>query len=210
MLLNHSILQQLSRIILLVTATGLLAACNQTGTGNQAATTAVAPQPSAFDLAVSKDGKIQVPYVDYRKDWSQVGVNAVAGPDGKTIAQLHIVYAEPAVVEAYRKTGQFPDGAVLIKELQSAKSGDLTTGHVTWSGDVLGWFVMIKDRKNRFPNNPLWAEGWGWAQFDADKPTLTKTSAFASDCQSCHEPAKAKDWVYVDDYPNLRAAALHR
>ena len=30
--------------------------------------------------------------------------------------------------------------------------------------------VLIKDAKGRYPGNPLWGDGWGWALFKADSP----------------------------------------
>ena len=47
----------------------------------------------------------------------------------------------------------------------------MTTGDARWATNkTIVWFVMIKDTKNRFPNNPLWGDGWGWALFKADAP----------------------------------------
>ena len=30
---------------------------------------------------------------------------------------MHAVYASPGAIDTYRKTGHFPDGAVLVKEV---------------------------------------------------------------------------------------------
>src|SRR3546814_19256354 len=77
-----------------------------------------------------------------------------------------IVYTQPKSVEAYRSTGHFPDGTVLVKELYEGASDDLTTGRVSWSGKAAGWFVMVKDDTNRFSGNPRWGDGWGWSFFE--------------------------------------------
>ena len=72
-------------------------------------------------------------------------------------------------------------------------------------GDKLkGWFVMVKDSKGTHPGNPLWGDGWGWSWFDADKPLKTTSTDYHSDCQGCHVPATATDWIYVNGYPVLR------
>ena len=47
------------------------------------------------------------------------------------------------------------------------------------------WFVMIKDEKGRYPGNPLWGDGWGWALFKTDAPdkqiaTTTREIAWAA------------------------------
>ena len=45
----------------------------------------------------------------------------------------------------------------------------MTTGDAHWaSGTKL--FVLIKDEKGRFTDNPLWGDGWGWALFKSDAP----------------------------------------
>jgi hypothetical protein len=41
----------------------------------------------------------------------------------------------------------------------------MTTGDAHWATDIKVWFVLIKDSKGRYKNNPLWGDGWGWALF---------------------------------------------
>jgi hypothetical protein len=61
----------------------------------------------------------------------------------------------------------------------------------------------VKDGTERFPESPLWKEGWGWALFRADAPGKNAATSFAADCQGCHLPARETDWVYVQGYPRL-------
>ena len=54
-----------------------------------------------------------------------------AGPWLKTRSgskQLHVVYASPGTIAAYRKDGHFPDGTVLVKEVFNTKTKEMTTG----------------------------------------------------------------------------------
>ena len=67
------------------------------------------------------------------------------------------------------------------------------------------WFVLIKDEKHRFPNNPLWGDGWGWALFKADAPDKQVATDYKKDCLDCHVPAKSTDWIYVKGYPVLQS-----
>ncbi|MFD2029421.1 hypothetical protein ACFSKM_02005 [Ancylobacter dichloromethanicus] len=30
---------------------------------------------------------------------------------------------------------------------------------------------MVKSSTDKFPENKLWGDGWGWSWFDADNPT---------------------------------------
>lgn len=151
---------------------------------------------------VGKDGSIQVPDVDYRKDWAFLGTFSVQGDDGA--ADLHTVYTQPETLAAYRETGTFPDGAVLIKELFKTTTDDLTTGRVSWATDRAGWFVMVKDSANSFPENPLWGDGWGWAFFNPDNPEKTITKDYKAECLGCHEPVRDTDLSYVMGYPALQ------
>ena len=109
---------------------------------------------------------------------------------------------QPKAIAAYRKTGKFPDGAVLVKELLNAKTGPMTTGTISWGHEIEGWFIMVKDTKSRFPGNKLWGDGWGWSLFDAGKNLTTKD--YKAECLGCHIPANRNDWVYVEGYPILR------
>lgn len=92
-----------------------------------------------------------------------------------------------------------------MKELRPSHSGTYTTGeNVSYAvGELKQWFVMIKDTQNRFPDNPLWGDGWGWALFKPDAPARNVATSYKADCLGCHVPAKATDWVYVEAYPTL-------
>lgn len=65
--------------------------------------------------------------LDYRRSVF-IGTWAVGDADGTH--ELHQVYTQPEAISAYLATGQFPDGTVIIKELQEAQTGDFTTGSV--------------------------------------------------------------------------------
>ena len=167
--------------------------------GNQAV---LGQSTSEFSPYVDADGAISVP-PDFR-EWAFLGTWSIAGDDEEGgAAGFHHVYTQPETIVSYRRTGEFPDGAVLVKELIETETGDMTTGRVSWAKRVSGWFVMIKDRQGRFKGNPLWGDGWGWALFDADDPATTVTEDYKSDCIPCHVPAEKDDWVYVRGYPVL-------
>jgi len=157
----------------------------------------------AFSPYVDAAGGITLPDpAMVRATWGFLGVYAVQGEDG--VEQFHAVYTRPDAIAAYRETGEFPDGAVLVKEVRAASGGPLTTGAVAWGGAEVLWFVMVRDRQGRFPGNPLWAEGWGWALFHAEDPAVNAATDFRADCMACHEPARGTEWVYTQGYPVLR------
>jgi Cytochrome P460 len=116
---------------------------------------------------------------------------------------MHFTYASPRAAECYRKHGGFADGTVLVKEVFGTDHAQMTTGDAHWASGTKVWFILIKDEKNRFPGNPLWADGWGWALFKADAPDKQVAVDYKKDCFGCHLPAKSPDWIYVQGYPVL-------
>ena len=154
-----------------------------------------------FSPYVDANGNISFPH-GFRTSMVHLGSWFV--PEGGANG-FHDVYTEKESVEAYRKTGHFPDGATIVKELRAANAGTYSTGaNVSYATDGLNqWFVMIKDEKGRFEDNPLWGDGWGWALFKPDDWETNVASDYKVDCLGCHVPAKAKDWVYTEAYPTL-------
>ena len=151
---------------------------------------------------VDDKGNLRVPS-DYRTAYQMLGSWAVAKDDGPGSKEMHMVYASPGTIAAYRKDGHFPDGTVLVKEVFKTTTKDMTTGTVSSAGTLAGWFVMVKDSVGRFPGNKLWGDGWGWSWFDATNPRKTTSTDYTTDCQSCHEPARQSDWIYTHGYPVL-------
>lgn len=149
---------------------------------------------------VDKAGNIRKP-ADVRDLNQLLGTYSVVDLNNDT--ELHVTYASPGAAQYYRKNGKFADGTVLVKEVFGTDHGSMTTGEVHWAKATKVWFVMIKDDKGRYPGNPLWGDGWGWALFKADAPDKQVATNYKKDCMGCHVPAKTTDWVYVQGYPVL-------
>ena len=160
-----------------------------------------APLPSF----VEADGTINFPG-RVRNHWIHLGSWGSADISKEEQAH-HDVYTQPETLAAFQKTGNFPDGGVLIKELRKVEHGNMTTGHVTWAGDEILWFVLIKDATGRFSEHPNWGEGWGWALFNAGATEKNASTNYQADCLGCHIPAQSTDWIYVQGYPALRAVS---
>jgi hypothetical protein len=158
------------------------------------------PKAEAVDDAA---GNLHVPDA-YRTAYQSLGSWAVAADQGQGSKELHLVYASPGTVNAYRNDGHFPDGAVLVKEVFQAATGPMTTGTVSHAETLKGWFVMMRDNNGRHPGNALWGDGWGWSWFDAADPSKTTSTDYRANCKPCHLPAQASDWVYAAGYPSLR------
>jgi Cytochrome P460 len=159
--------------------------------------------PSYAASVVDADGNLRVPD-NYRTTYELLGSWAVATDEGRGSKELHVVLASPGSIEAYRKDGHFPDGTVLVKEVFKTATREMTTGTVSRADKLNGWFVMVKDGTGRHSGHPLWGDGWGWSWFDAAEPSRTTSTNYKINCRSCHVPAQASDWVYVDGYPALK------
>jgi hypothetical protein len=164
------------------------------------------PQPSIqppAEVVVDADGNLHVPAA-YRITYQLLGSWAIAVDQSEGSKELHVVYASPGTIAAYRKDGRFPDGAVLVKEVFQAATAPMTTGTVSHADTLKGWFVMVKDSSGQHSGNKLWGDGWGWSWFDATNPSKTTSTDYKVNCQSCHVPARASDWIYTGGYPTLR------
>lgn len=168
--------------------------------------------PDTYSTYVDAKGNISRPD-NFRQDWVHLGTWFVKNDEHASGPGVHDVYANPSAVAGFKSSGQWPDGTVLVKAITNIKEKQLTTGNAQWAGDPAVWFVMVRDRKNRFPNNAAWGEGWGWALFNADNPDKNVTTTWKGEgfnnCFGCHLPAKATDWVYIDGYPTVREHAKY-
>ena len=165
-----------------------------------------------FSKYVDAKGNISRPE-NFRQNWVHLGTWLVKNDEHAQGPGVHDVYANPESVKAFKKNGQWPDGTVLVKEISGIVEERLTTGTAQWAGDVGVWFVMVRDRENRFPDNKAWGEGWGWALFKADDPAKNTTTTWKGEgfnnCFGCHVPAKNTEWVFIDGYPTVRDAAKY-
>ena len=164
---------------------------------------AAATHASITQAVVDGTGNLRVP-ADYRTAYQFLGSWAVAADQGQGSKEVHVVYASPGAIAAYRKDGRFPDGSVLVKEVFAATTSTMTTGTVSHAQNLKGWFVMVKDSRNSHPDNKLWGNGWAWSWFDVPNPLKSASTDYKVDCLTCHVPARATDWIYVQGYPPLK------
>ncbi|MDH5739600.1 MAG: cytochrome P460 family protein, partial [Nitrospira sp.] len=146
--------------------------------------------------------------------WAHANTDKTLETDGPGLHEYHVVHTQPETITHYQKTGQFPDGAVLVKELLNAKTMAMTTGPaVGHATTTKGWFVLVRDTKGRYKDSKLWGNGWGWSLFNADDQTHTVTKNFKIECVPCHLPAKQlastdtveeDKWIYTLGYPVLQ------
>lgn len=118
--------------------------------------------------------------------------------------EFHHVYIDPASFARYRKTGTFPNGTVIVKELAGVGAKSSASGNGYFAGEFIGVAVAVKDSR-RFAREP-----GNWAYFSfmgEDGKALARAKAQATAaCNACHQQNAAEDWVFTQHYPVLRAA----
>ena len=191
--------------------TGLLAAAAFTGAcATLFYTERVAAQARPTSAVFTEDGKLMLPK-GYRK-WVFIGApltpNGLNG--GKAgFPEFHHVYVEAHNLEAYQKTGQFPEGTVIAKELTRVQDPKFPDGSRTepsgrgfFNGEFNGMDVTVKDSKRFSKTN-----GWGFFNFGHHPLPYEAAAAEApkSECAGCHMANVAKtDMTWVQFYPVLR------
>ena len=152
----------------------------------------------------NNDGELERP-IGYRK-WIYVGTpltpNDMNG--GKApFPEFHTVYMNPDAYNHYERTGRFPDGTVLVKELISVGTKEASSGNGYFMGEFIGLEVSMKD-KTRFGDEP---GNWAYFSFGHKYPLKGKAKAqAASSCNDCHSGEADDDYVFTQYYPVLRAA----
>jgi hypothetical protein len=179
-----------------------------------AAPPASAPPASSQTKATAKtafveftaDGKLKQP-VGYRK-WVYVGEVVTPNDmnDGEaSFPEYHAVYMDPESFAHYEKTGKYPDGTVLIKELSSVGTKNAPSGNGYFQGEFTGLEAAIKDSK-RFKDEP---GSWAYFSFGHKYPLKAEVAKNTpAACNKCHQDnAEKDDWVFSAYYPVLREAA---
>jgi hypothetical protein len=173
-------------------------------------TSSVAADTQRSTAVFDSDGKLKLP-TGYRR-WVFVG--APLTPDGLNngkagFPEYHHVYIEEKNLDVYLKTGSFPEGTVIVKELTRVLNPTFPDGSRTepsgrgyFNGEFNGMDVTVKDSK-RFANT----NGWGFFNFGHHPLPYAESAkeASAAECASCHAAFVAKtDMTWIQFYPMLR------
>ena len=169
----------------------------------------VVAQAQGSAAVFTSDGKLQIP-TGFRR-W--VFVCAPLTPNGlnggkANFPEFHNVYIQAQNVEAYMKTGQFPEGTVIVKELTRLLNPTFPDGSRTepsgrgfFNGAFNGIDLTVKDSKRFATTN-----GWGFFTFGHHPLPYEKTAAEApaAVCANCHKANVAKtDMTWIQFYPVL-------
>ena len=147
--------------------------------------------------------------VGYR-EWIFVGAPVTPNDmnDGKAaFPEFHNVYIDPVSWAQYKKTGQFPEGTVIVKELVSVGSKSAPSGNGYFEGEFIGLEAAVKsaDKHPKEPGN------WGYYSFTQSGAAPLKVTALklTASCNACHQASAKQDYVFTQYYPVLRAAGKH-
>ncbi|MDL1867412.1 cytochrome P460 [Betaproteobacteria bacterium PRO4] len=142
------------------------------------------------------------------REWVMVGTQVTPDElnDGKApFTEIRTVYVDPESYAHWKKTGEFRDGTVTVKELVSV--GDRKgpgSGNGYFMGDYIGLEASVKDSQ-RFASEP---GNWAFYIFYVPGTPLVAAAKTlpTADCAACHKDNAKPDMVYTQFYPVLRAA----
>lgn len=180
----------------------LLVACTVCASGQPGRPVSATAQSPTF-LA---DGRLERP-AGYRS-WVYVGAPLTPNDMNNGQAafpEFHSVYIDPESFEAYKRTGEWREGTVLLKELVTVGAKSSTSGKGYFMGDFVGLEAAVKSAE-RFPDEP---GNWGFFRFtdEAGGPPHRSASLLpAASCSACHTASADDDSVFTQHYPVLRAA----
>jgi hypothetical protein len=147
------------------------------------------------DAAFAADGQLLFP-ADYR-EW----VYLSSGFDMSYRASMQTdshsfdnVFVNPAAYRAFRATGHWPDGTVLVLEVRRAQQRGSINRSGSFQGEPQGLEVHLRDSA-RFAEQ--------WAFFGFDNSRTGKLIARSADCYACHAAHAAVDTTFVQFYPTL-------
>jgi len=188
--------------------------------GVRAASVAIVGWPAVMNTSVAQNVKAApgdassaygVTLPPGYRDWSVISIARVGG----IVNDLRVKLGNDVAIKTYRdgKTW-FPDGAVIARLAYRAVASEennaviraaaehqgLPPDQVTRllaesviAGPALNVQIMVKDSKKYAATG-----GWGFAQFTNGK---ADTGPVLKTCFSCHEPAKARDFVFTSYSP---------
>jgi hypothetical protein len=184
----------------------------------------VAAQTRQSAAVFDSQGRMQEPDPTVFRKWVFVG--APLTPEGlndgkyncnadgtnctrSNFPEYHHVYIEQKNVDDYLKTGEFPEGTVIVKELTRVLdpkfpdgSRQEPSGRGYFNGAYNGIDVTVKDSKRFAKTN-----NWGFFTFGHHPLPYAKTAAESpqTECAFCHQQFVSQtDMTWIQFYPILR------
>ena len=129
--------------------------------------------------------------------------------DGKAgFPEYHNVYVPKPVLDAFKRTGDYPEGSIFVKELQLTLppsenpdgSRTISSGRGYFPGAFNGMDVMVKDSKRCASTS-----NWCFFNFGHHAQPYEKVSAIipADKCAACHAANADKNMHFTEFYQLL-------
>ncbi len=122
--------------------------------------------------------------------------------------EYHNVYVQRGAFKHYRETGTWPEGTMMVKELQLTKAGGdfedgsrlEVSGRGYFPSAVNGLDVSVKDSARFAETN-----NWGYFNFGHHAPPYAVSAAAlpAGACAQCHIDNADEDMVYTNFYESI-------
>lgn len=122
--------------------------------------------------------------------------------------EFHNVYVEPAAYDYYVQHGKWPEGTMMVKELQLTQPGTFpdgsrveVSGRGYFPGVTNGMDVSVKDSKRFADTN-----GWGFFNFGHHAAPYAESAMEApvESCAGCHIASAHEDMVFTGFYQLLK------
>ncbi|MEO9685562.1 MAG: cytochrome P460 family protein [Tateyamaria sp.] len=175
---------------------------------NQTSTPALAQDSADWKPKWTDGGELILP--EGYREWVYLGSpltpNALNGGQAG-FPEYHNVYVHPSAYAIYKETKEFPEGTILLKELQltmEAQEDDGSRSEVSGRGYFPGAFngidISVKD-STRFSES----QNWGFFNFGHHAPPYAATAAAApvEGCAQCHIDNADEDMVFSRFYQVL-------
>jgi hypothetical protein len=180
-------------------------------------TAAEQPDQRATTAIFTTDGAVRLPS-DYRH-WQHVGTrvktsgNSVLDGSKIVVPQVMNAFVEPKAFDAFRRTGQWPEGTQIVKEFSTLKTGagcdpssficSTPFGFGLFENSYDGLGMMVKD-SGRFSAE---TGHWGYFSFETKGtgrfPTVSPVRP-RGQCSACHEAlARSSDYVFSSTHIGL-------
>ncbi|MBC8270338.1 MAG: cytochrome P460 family protein [Rhodospirillaceae bacterium] len=167
----------------------------------------VSAQEFTYTPQFNSKNELMLPRNHIWREWVYSG--AIVTPnslkDGAApFPEFHSVWGEPGAYAYYKKTGKFPEGTGIAKELGLVGSTEAVSGNGFFMGKLQGFEITIKSKK-LYPNEP---GNWAYYTFGHHAEPYNKSAKKmpAEACNACHESTAADDFVFTQYYPFLAAA----
>jgi Cytochrome P460 len=190
---TYHLFRRASHLLATVGAAIVIVGCSKRSEG-----TGFAKDSRVSRATFSRGGEVQLP-LSYRQ-WVHVGTSVkfkgMNVLDGTPITSPEMLdaYVEPSAMAVFEKTGNWPDGAQIVKEYSAVQMDEGNEPQARISSTAFGSSIaqahydglamMVKDAK-RFPNMP---GNWAYFSFGHKPPPYDSTANVlpAEQCESCH------------------------